>query len=71
MRRTRENVKFVADLKLKLLVFSDVSIVNSERLLGLRSGRNQESYAEENDQECADLPLPLGEGWGEGAKLSG
>jgi hypothetical protein len=21
--------------------------------------------------ECAGLPLPLGEGWGEGAKLSG
>ena len=32
---TRENVKFVADLKLKFLVFSNVSVVNYERLLGL------------------------------------
>ena len=71
MGRSREDIEFVADLKLKLLLLSDVSVVGCEWLLGLRDRGKQERQEGDNNLECADLPLLSGEGWGEEAKLSG
>jgi len=73
VRRSGEDVELIVPLKLKFILLSDVGVVGDKRLLSV-CGISGEKEGNDNQDcanlKCAGLPLPLGEGWGEGAKLS-